>query len=79
MEPVILKVVGGWINVAAIRYAETVQDPRTKEIGVSVAVENRPQPIFLKGGDAKRITAYLDSRTWQPACVQEDVETQEDA
>ncbi|MCC6454202.1 MAG: hypothetical protein IT328_04615 [Caldilineaceae bacterium] len=60
MEPTILKVSGGWINASAIRYAETAPGP-----ALIVGVEGKAQPIMLKGADAQRVAAYLNSRTWQ--------------
>lgn len=61
VEPILLKVSGGWINPTAILWVETRgQDEELLSLGVV----GKDKPILLKGADVTTVKEYLESRSW---------------
>jgi hypothetical protein len=64
VEPIFLKIKGGWINPVAILSVETHRD---NEAMLSVRVVGMERPISLREADSAMLTDYLESRKWPVA------------
>lgn len=64
LEPVFLKIKGGWINPTSIANVQTHKDnPAMLLLGVTGV----DRPIPLNETDSAYVAAYLESRTWRAA------------
>lgn len=61
VEPIFLKIKGGWINPVSIMRAETY---RQNEAMLSLGLVGLERPIILNEADSAYVTEYLESRTW---------------
>lgn len=61
VEPILLKIKGGWLNPAAILSVETHRDNEKMLIVRVVGIE---RPIPLDEQYSAYVREYLDSRTW---------------
>ncbi len=61
VEPIFLRIKGGWINPAAILSVETHRD---NEAMLSVRLTGIERPISLREADSAMLTDYLESRKW---------------
>lgn len=64
VEPILLKITGGWINPTAILSVET---HRQNEKMLMVRVVGIDRPIVLNETDSAYVAEYLESRTWPQA------------
>lgn len=64
LEPLLLKIRGGWINPNQIRYVQA--HPNNKDLLI-VSVEGIDQPIPLDKADSDYLREYLEGRTWLTA------------
>lgn len=62
VEPIFLKIMGGWINPAAIR---TVQVYEGNSALLKLLLSGYESPILLTQADSAYIREYLESRAWK--------------
>lgn len=64
VEPIFLKIRGGWLNPAAIMHTQThPQNPAMLMVGVT----GLERPIVLNETDSAYVSEYMESRTWPRA------------
>lgn len=61
VEPILLKIKGGWLNPTAILSVET---HRQNEAMLMVRIVGLDRPIVLNEADSAYVSEYLESRTW---------------
>lgn len=64
VEPIFLKIKGGWINPAAILTVETHRD---NDAMLTIRVTGIERPIPLNETDSAYVRTYMESRTWPEA------------
>ena len=62
IEPIFLKIMGGWINPQSIR---TVQVYEGNHALLKLLLSGYESPILLTQADSDYIREYLQSRTWR--------------
>lgn len=61
VEPIFLRIKGGWLNPQAILAVETHRD---NDAMLTLRVTGYERPISLSEADSAYVAEYLESRTW---------------